>query len=259
MNLQEQLNRIQEMIVKVTNEQFDDYGDIKKFQNIKRDWRKDVATQEERGIGKIKSSLKGEQIGNIIKDIKKDFDINKLKYVGEGHYGMAFITDDNKILKLTNNDDEVRGISKVVGKEIPGMVNYHNIKTYPNFNLFAILMDRAEPLSKEEETVYTTMYYEGSNYSDSTFWDEYDDEDEDIREDLLERLLDRLENPLPEDKLPVVEIDENTLVNYIERYRELLKILEDNNIPTQDLHGGNIGEINGELVHYDVMDFPEQI
>jgi hypothetical protein len=128
------------------------------------------------------------------------------------------------------------------------------------------------------------MFYEGANYSDSDFWDDYDEE-------YLDNLVNRLENPEPEDELPAIGIngyysneedeeefedddDEDNyyipkrekptpsvtitfdeLDDYIKKYRELLLKLEENNISTKDLHGENIGQINGELVHFDVMAF----
>jgi hypothetical protein len=124
----------------------------------------------------------------------------------------------------------------------------------------------------------------GANYSDSDFWDDYDDE-------FLDNLVDRLESPEPEDELlaigisgyysneedeeefeddddednyyipkrekptPSVTITFDELDDYIKKYRELLFKLEENNISTKDLHGENIGQINGELVHFDVMAF----
>jgi hypothetical protein len=147
-------------------------------------------------------------------------------------------------------------------------------------------MDKAKPISKIEKDIYTTMFYEGANYSDSDFWDDYDEE-------YLDNLVNRLENPEPEDEIPPigisgyfgsdeddeedeefddedesnyytprrekpvssVNITHDELIDYIEKYRELLLKLEANNIATKDLHGENIGQINGELVHFDVMAF----
>jgi hypothetical protein len=114
-------------------------------------------------------------------------------------------------------------------------------------------MDKVDLLSLEEETIYTTMYYEGSNYSDSDFWDEYDDDE--IRDELIDKLQDRLQNPEEEDELEPFDINHNDMINYIEKYRELLNKLEENGVPTADLHGGNIGAKDGKLIHFDVMDF----
>ena len=256
MNLQEQLNRIQEMMDKITNEDFSDYGDISNPDKLEKDFNKYISTQNPRGVGKIHQSI-GDDLAQIIRTLKQDFGFKKIKYVGEGHFGMALDVGNNKILKLTNNEDEVRGIKKVLNKDIPGVVHYYDLKYYPQSNVYAILMDKVKPLTKKEETIYTVIYYEMANHSDSDFWDNYDDTDEDIREEFIEDLIDRLESPRPEDELPSFKIDEYDLVNYIDTYRELLMTLESNNVPTEDLHGGNIGRKDNKLIHFDVMDFPE--
>ena len=64
-----------------------------------------------------------------------------------------------------------------------------------------------------------------------------------------------LQNPEEEDELESYDFDYDEIVNYIEKYRELLNKLEENGVPTADLHGGNIGVKDGELIHFDVMDF----
>jgi len=255
-------------------EQFDDFGDVKKFQKLKRDYRRDTNTGEERGIGKVKSGLMGSSFNDLIEDLKNEFNLKKIKYTGRGYYGMAFIADNDKILKITPDKDEIRGIEKIVGKEIPGIVNYYGYKEYPEFGLYGILMDKANPISKLEKDLYTTIYYMQANHSDSDFWDDYD-------EDNLDNVINRLQHPEPEDKLqPILitdyygneededdedwieppydaqyKITENELKDYIDNYRNLLLTLENNNIDTKDLHGENIGQINGELVHFDIMAF----
>lgn len=265
MNLNEQVYRIQEMMNKITNEDFTDYGELSNPQKLEKDFQKYMSSDEPRGVGKIHKSI-GDNLGEIINTLKQDFGFKKIKYVGEGHFGMAFDVGNNKILKLTGNEDEVRGIKKVLGKDIPGVVHYYDVKHYPSSNVYAILMDKVKPLSKKEETIYTVIYYIGSRNSDSDFWDRYDnlkevDYDNEeyhfTRDGLLDEIVDRLEFPIPEDELPSFEIDENDLVNYIDEYRELLTTLESNNVPTEDLHGGNIGRKDNKLIHFDVMDFPE--
>ena len=275
---------ISESQYKILNEQLGNFGDIRNIKNLRKDWKTDVLTQNERGIKKIKQGLDGADIKDIVNDLSKKFGINKISYAGRGLNGIAFVADGTKILKLTQDEDEIKGIEKIVGKKIPGIVNYYGYEYYPEYNIYGILMDKAKPISKTEKDIYTTMFYEGSNYSDSDFWDDYDEE-------YLDNLVNRLENPEPEDEIPPIGIsgyfgsdeddeeefddeDESNyytprrkklvssvnitydeLIDYIEKYRELLLKLEANDIATKDLHGENIGQINGELVHFDVMAF----
>lgn len=263
MNLQEQINRIQEMMTKIANEDFSDYGELTNPQKLEKDFQKYITTNEPRGVGKIHQSI-GDDLAQIIRTLKQDFGFKSIKYVGEGHYGMAFDVGNNKVIKLTGNENEIDGIEYVLEKQkelggsVPGVVHYYDIKHYPASNVYAILMDKVKPLSKKEETIYTVIYYEMANHSDSDFWDKYDDTNEDIREEFIEELIDRLESPRPEDQLPSFKIDEYDLVNYIDAYRELLMILESNNVPTEDLHGGNIGRKDNKLIHFDVMSPPKK-
>jgi hypothetical protein len=291
---------ITESQYKILNEQLGNFGDIRNIKNLRKDWKTDVLTQNERGLKKIKLGLGGDDIKEIVKDLSNKFGISRISYAGRGLNGIAFVVDGTKILKLTQDEDEIKGIEKIVGKEIPGIVNYYGYEYYPEYNIYGILMDKAKPISKTEKDIYTTMFYEGANYSDSDFWDDYDEE-------YLDNLVNRLENPEPEDEIPPigisgyfgsddedesnyytprrekpvssvnithddedesnyytprrekpvssVNITHDELIDYIEKYRELLLKLEANNIATKDLHGENIGQINGELVHFDVMAF----
>jgi len=255
-------------------EQFDDFGDIKKFQKIKRDYRKDLSRGLERGISKVKSALDDSNFNDLVTDLVKHFNIKKIKYFDRGAFGMAFIADDDKILKITSDEDEIRGIKKIVGKKIPGVVTYYGYKEYPEFGLYGILMDKVELIPPIQKIIYTTMHHLNANVFDSFFWEDFNNED-------MDELINRLQHPEPEDKLqPILitdyygneeneddedwveppynaefQITENELIEYIEEYKKLLKKLNKRNIDTKDLHGGNIGIKDGELVHFDIMAF----
>jgi hypothetical protein len=190
---------ITESQYKILNEQLGNFGDIRNIKNLRKDWKTDVLTQNERGLKKIKLGLGGDDIKEIVKDLSNKFGISRISYAGRGLNGIAFVVDGTKILKLTQDEDEIKGIEKIVGKEIPGIVNYYGYEYYPEYNIYGILMDKANPISKIEKDIYTTMFYEGANYSDSDFWDDYDEE-------YLDNLVNRLENPEPEDELPPIGI-----------------------------------------------------
>jgi len=214
------------------SEDFTDYGDLSNPEKLQKDFDEYISTQNPRGVGKIHQS-----IGDNLKD-----------------------TIDDKILKLTNNDDEIRGIRKVIniqkklGGTVPGVIHYYNVKYYPKSKVYAILMDEVELLSKKDETVYTVLYYEEARYSDSPFWDLFNG-DEDERDEIIDIVSKRLSDPRPEDELEPYDLDYSEIVDYIEKYEKLLLTLEKNAVPTADLHGGNMGIKDGELIHFDVMDF----
>jgi len=249
------------LIRRILKEEFDDFGDVSNWKQLRTDYRKDIQGDEERGTTKVKKKLGQDTLSTLTDDIKSSFNINKMKYVGRGAHGLAFQVDNNKIVKVTNDKDEVAVIERLfnipnlnsgviidLDREIPGVINFYKIKYYPQYDFYAILMDKANPLPFEEKKVYDIIHQENGSYVDSPFWEEFYEDDEDIRDELLDRINDEL------DQFDI-DLNEYDLVDYIEKYEELLKLLDENNISTQDLHGGNIGEINGELVHYDVMDY----
>jgi hypothetical protein len=167
---------IKQILNQFLTEQLGNFGDIRNIKNLRKDWKTDVLTQNERGLKKIKLGLGGDDIKDIVKDLSDKFGISRISYVGRGLNGIAFVADGTKILKLTQDEDEIEGIQKIVGKEIPGIVNYYGYEYYPEYNIYGILMDKAKPISKTEKHIYTTMFFEGANYSDSDFWDDYDEE-----------------------------------------------------------------------------------
>ena len=82
MNLQEQLNRIQEMMTKIANEDFTDYGELTNPQKPEQASQQYMSSDEPRGVGKIQKSI-GDDLAQIIRTLKQDVGLKKIKDVGK--------------------------------------------------------------------------------------------------------------------------------------------------------------------------------
>ena len=231
-------------LAKNLHEDFTDYGDLSNPEKLQKDFDKYIDTKTKKGVGKIHSSV-GDNLNEIIKMLKKDFNFNNIEYAGEGFHGITFIVDNDKAIKLTNNEDEIRGIENLVGEDIPGVIHYYDIKEYPKYNMYAILMDKIDLLPEEQASLYSIMASQEGNFSDSQFWIDYDENQDELIQQLSMDVNDETG----------LTIDDDEIIEYIDSYRELVYKLEENGVSTEDLHGENIGKINDELVHFDIMKF----
>ena len=69
-----------------------------------------------------------------------------------GAFGMAFIADGDKIIKLTSNRDEAAEVKGLIDKKVPGCIEYYDIVYSKKFDIWAILMQRTESLTKKSAT-----------------------------------------------------------------------------------------------------------
>ena len=104
---------------------FEGFEGVKKTKKIKKHWRSDRG-----GVSSVMGSItnKNANLNDLMKKLVKRFKIEKVKYMNAGAFGMAFIADVDKIIKLTSNRDEaaeakdlidvhfVRGTDKVNSK-----------------------------------------------------------------------------------------------------------------------------------------------
>ena len=160
----------------------------------------------------------------VLKSVTKRFGLkSNVKYINSGTFGMAFVVDD-KIIKLTSNKSEAMVAKSLIGRKIPHCVNYYDIVYIKRYNIYAILMDKAEKLSPTEKGVVGKL-------SDSV---------------VIMNDYDKL-------KKKFSDISDSKLKKIYKDFREMYKSLKDNNISIQDLHEGNIGYINDKMVHFDIM------
>jgi len=165
-------------------------------------------------------------LGDILKRLIKRFGLKtKVKYINSGSFGMAFGVDNNKVIKLTSNDGEAMIAKNMQGKNIPHCVNYYDVVLIKGYGVYAILMDRAEMFDKETEAVVDVMT------------------DMNIAQCTVKEVKRRSGSSLNDKKIKKIVDD------YVKMYKALTK----NKVSLQDLHTGNMGYLDGKMVHFDMM------
>lgn len=164
-------------------------------------------------------------LGIVLKSVTKRFGLkSNIKYINSGTFGMAFVVGDNRIIKLTSNKSEAMTAKSLIGRKIPHCVNYYDIVYIKRYNIYAILMDKAEKLSPDEKKVVSKL-------SDSA---------------ILMNDFDKL-------KKKFSDISDSKLKRIYNDFRDMYKSLKDNRVSIQDLHEGNVGYIKDKMVHFDIM------
>lgn len=192
--------------------------------------------------------LKKNAVNNIIKilnQIKKDFNIKDIEYLKVSNYGIVFIVDSDKILKISSTSDingyESYSICKnLLNNPVDGMIDIYNIWRIKledsngglkNGPIYAVLMKKCDILSKDETNLFNKFHdilnlgyrWQIKNHKH-------------MSEKEMSEKLNKFDK------------------KYVDEYINLYNKLKDKNIPLDDLRGDNLGRINGELVHFDAMD-----
>lgn len=200
---------------------FEKFKGIKKTKKIRtKDANKGGVDAIMGGIIEAKANL-----NSLMGKLCKRFCVKKVKYMNSGAYGMAFIADKTKVIKLTSSSNEAGDVKKIIGKKIPGCVEYYDVVFYKKYGLYAVLMDRADDLTKIEKLAIDILLEVSSQITDYT----------------INRVISETE---------MSKTDIKSLNNEV---RNLKKDLEKNDVSTDDLHIGNMGRVNGKLVHFDIM------
>lgn len=100
----------------------------------------------------------------------KTLGYNQCKLLGYGANGVAIDIGNNKVLKFTLSEFEYDQADYVIGKNIDGMVRYHEKRTTdflttpttyaPSMEIYAIIMDKAIPLSESDQELLEVMLTE---------------------------------------------------------------------------------------------------
>lgn len=205
---------------------FEAFKSVKKTGKIIRHWRKGRG-----GVTSVMGNIsdKDANLNDLMEKLVKRFNVEKVKYMNAGAFGMAFIADGDKIIKLTSNRSEAAEVKSLIGKEMPGCVEYYDIVYSKKFDIWAILMQKSESLTKKEEKIFSFLFGYNVELIDK-------DRINDIRKEMSG-----------------ITITKSELRSYVEEIVNLKNKLESNEISTHDLHVGNMGRVDGELVHFDIM------
>lgn len=192
-----------------------------------------------------KSSIKS--LDKSMEKIVKYFGISgKVKYMDSGSYGMAF-SCGKYIIKLTSEIKEVREAEKMIGRDIPGCVKYYKIKYQPKFEIWAIMMDKVDSLSENQIGIINDIQRFALSETGKVS---------------ISKSLEFF-STCPIDKfLKFYKIKRGKnhpnykiLEEVYNDFQILIKKLIKSNICLDDVHSGNIGYKNGELISFDIMSF----
>lgn len=200
------------------------------FEGVKK--TKKILKHFSKGRGGVESVIKSlsDKDGNIndlMENLCKRFKVEKVKYMNAGAFGMAFIADDDKIIKLTSQRSEASEVRGLIGENTPGCVEYYDIVYSKKFDIYAILMQKSDPITKKEKEIFDVFLEDDINHFDKNQLD-----------DLYKKKL---------------GVTKEEFINYAKEFIDLKEKLEENNISTNDLHPGNMGRVDGKLVHFDIM------
>lgn len=187
--------------------------------------------KERGGVKAVLSEMPHDNVDileDIMKSLVKRFGLkSNVKYMNAGSFGMAFIVGD-KVIKLTSSLSEASLVNKLIGRKIPHCINYYDIVLLKKYEIYAILMDRAEKLTTKEH------FAVGVITDDVRYMHDFD------------KLVKKV-------KKDGVDISKSKLRKIFDDYRDMYKSLKDNKVSVLDLHEGNIGYLNNQMVHFDVM------
>jgi len=142
---------------------------------------------------------------------------------------MAFAVGDNKVIKLTSNRGEAGIANGLLGKKIPHCVNYYDVVLIKGYNVYAILMDKAEMFDKKTKEVVEVLT--------------------DINVSQCE--LKRVKRSLRE--AGDIKLSDKKIQKIIDDYVKMYKSLTKSGVSLQDLHSENMGYLGDKMVHFDMM------
>ncbi len=193
-------------------------------------------------------------LGDVMKSLTKRFKLkSNVKYIDSGSFGMAFVSG-NKVIKLTSSKSEANVAYKLIGKKTPHCVHYYDIVFIERYGIYAILMDKAEHLTKMEIDIVEILLDFGSSIA----WKPAKDMFKDLKVMIKQKSIPNGDYGLSKDSRSrfksVLKVPDGKLKKIFNDYVDMYKALLANNISISDLHGANIGYLDGKMVHYDIMD-----
>lgn len=184
------------------------------------------------------------RLDRSMKKISKKFGLSDtIKYIDSGSFGMAF-SCGKYVIKLTSDEREVNQVNQLLGKDIPGCVRYHKIMFNPDYEIWAIMLDKVDQLTNDQIGIindiqkFLSKSNQGTNEGNLHYLLECD------IDDFLE--FNRIKDRKGHRKYKVVEKTFNDL-------KELVSKLVKGKVTLDDIHSGNLGYKNNKLIAFDIM------
>ncbi len=170
------------------------------------------------------SNIKGavRSLKKVMRNVTSEMGIKgRISYLDAGMWGMAFKIK-NRVIKLTANEEEVNTAKSMINKKTKYTIQYYMVTWIKKYEIWAILMDLADPISEAERVIIDTA---------QSCLD---------KEELMEEIKE-------------YNISKTKASDIWDQLKELEEGLNKAGIPIADLHSGNIGYFEDRLVHFDMM------
>lgn len=177
-----------------------------------------------------------------------------IKFLGFGDFGEVFLLESGKVLKITKDKNEIIIAKKLTKNKnlFKYILNYYNVGEIKD-NIYFILMDYVETLSKLEKAAINYVYKPLLQFSKSFYKSVYHPE-------FIDYVLDqfsivKLKNKYMTKIYTNLEITQmkEFAIQIIPDIKKIAKELKLHRIEQCDFHGGNLGwDENHNLVIFDI-------
>lgn len=80
--------------------------------------------------------------------LKKHIDVTKIQRLGQGTRGIAFAIDENKVLKITDDNQEAASSNTLKGKTLKRVAQIYDVWQFPATKLYGIILERVIPFEQ---------------------------------------------------------------------------------------------------------------
>jgi hypothetical protein len=182
---------------------------------------------------------RGEKFKLFAKRVSEKLNLPEPKYLAEGFFGLAFVIDDKRILKITTDQSEALNAKKIIGKSNNFITNIFDVRgfTFNNENYYVIILEKVKTdFDYINGIIENLINWFSENYEkDFVSWlteGEFPD-------------LEKLEIELYNDNKKLYKF----FVNFVELKKELLL----NNIKSSDfMNATNLGFRGKDIVAFDL-------
>lgn len=103
-------------------------------------------------IKETKSTSKLEEVLMKYKDklLQYGYDISNRKTLGKGTMGIAYLINDNKVLKLTTDESEANSSTVIMGQPTKHLARIEKVFKLGNTGFYIIIMENLQQISQEE-------------------------------------------------------------------------------------------------------------
>lgn len=182
---------------------------------------------------------------------------SKCERIASGGYGSAYDVGNNKVFKITSDQDEYkRTRDHVVGKDIDGLVHYYGSYNMPKYigsifhGWFGLLMDKVETLSGSDIKRFQLARKISIEYFGFLEKKHYTSLQMEYMHDHLDEHTSLINSPLW--RFAIQRTDDKRTLKLLTLYVKTSHKLVKQGIIHKDAHGGNVGwDPYGNFVFFD--------